>query len=270
MGDGMKFDFVVSKYAYKKAGEYTIKWKAVSSSGKQVSHSMKIVLKDEVTVTGTPICSVMQPTGGGNKDMNVMIDGFVPAKGSSDSSLQYDTYCGNSAVTFAYAGMEFDKPYIISGVEFTEGKHFRDGGWFASAPYVEILKDGKWVRAESVISKAYPGNSLEKQGEYFETYVFTFPAELECDGVRISGVPGGSACFISVGEIAPICEMKNDFEICSDGFEEIAKTLYLLGAKKAMLSGSGPTVFGIFESIEKAQKAKEKLEHPAFVCEIGI
>ena len=212
MGDGTKFDFVISKYAYKKAGEYTIKWKAVSSSGKQVSHSMKIVLKDEVTVTGTPVCSVTKPTGGGNKDMNVMTDGFVPVKGSSDSGLQYDTYCGGDAVTFAYAGMEFDKPYIISGVEFTEGKHFRDGGWFASAPYVEILKDGKWVRAESVISKAYPENSLEKQGESFETYVFTFDAEIECDGVRISGVPGGSAYFISVGEIAPICEMKNDFE----------------------------------------------------------
>jgi phosphoesterase RecJ-like protein len=51
---------------------------------------------------------------------------------------------------------------------------------------------------------------------------------------------------------------------------EIAKTLYSLGAKKVMLSGSGPTAFGVFEYESEAKEAMDKIERQAFVCEIGI
>jgi hypothetical protein len=144
--------------------------------------------------------------------MGVMFDGVVPSAGSSSSEFQYDTFLKNEKPESVYAGIIFDRSYDISGVDFTEGKHFNDGGWFASAPYVEVLVNGVWERVTTKISKAYPENNLKAQGTSYETYTFEFSSEIKCDGVRICGVPGGSACFISVGEIAPISKTKNDFE----------------------------------------------------------
>ena len=56
-------------------------------------------VENDVTVAGTPICSVMVPAGGGNHDIEVIRDGRIPAVGNQDSALQYDTYtAGNTAV----------------------------------------------------------------------------------------------------------------------------------------------------------------------------
>ena len=212
MGDGFTVDFPITQYAYKKAGTYTVRWTATNDEGKTVSHSREIVVKETVEIEGTPICSITAPTGGGNKDVRVIFDGVSPPAGTGSSSLQYDTYTKAAEAVSVYAGIEFARAYEISGVTFTEGMHFHDGGWFAEAPYIEILKGGKWERIETEISKAYPGNSYDAQGAHFESYTFTFSENVECEGVRIAGMPGGSAYFISIGEIAPICEMKNDFE----------------------------------------------------------
>jgi PKD repeat protein len=212
MGDGSVFDCGIARYAYDKAGTYTVKWTATSTDGKAVSHRITIVIKEEVEVRGTPICSITKPTGGGSKDMGVMFDGRVPAVGSGSSSDQYDTYTGAASAEKVYAGIEFEGTYTISGVKFTEGKHFHDGGWFNGAPYVEILKDGVWQRIDAEISKAYPENNIDAQGASYETYTFGFADDVECEGVRICGTPGGKAYFISVGEITPICEMVNDFQ----------------------------------------------------------
>ena len=178
MGDGFKVDFPIAKYAYKKSGTYTVKWNATADDGKTISHACTIIIKDEVEINGTPICSITSPTGGGNKDIRVIFDGEAPPVGTDSASLQYDTYTKATEAVSLYAGVEFAKTYEISGVDFTEGKHFRDGGWFAEAPYVEILKNGKWERIETEISKAYPGNSYEAQGAHFETYSFTFGKKL--------------------------------------------------------------------------------------------
>ena len=212
MGDGFTADFSIAQYAYKKAGGYTVKWRAEAQDGTVVSHSRIITIKEEVEVEGTPICSITAPTGGGSKDVRVIFDGDVPPVGTNSSSQQYDTYTGAKEAVSVYAGVQFAKVYEISGVAFTEGKHFHDGGWFAEAPYIEILVGGEWKRVDAEISKPYPGNDFTSQGAFFETYTFTFGKTVECEGVRIAGMPGGKAYFISVGEIAPICEMKNDFE----------------------------------------------------------
>lgn len=103
-------------------------------------------------------------------------------------------------------------------MEFIEGKHFKDGGWFDGTPYVEILLNGIWTRVDAEISKEYPKNYLSAQGESFETYTFTFDKLSDCDGVRIVGKPGGTAYFISVGEITPICENKQEFGGGNDVF----------------------------------------------------
>ena len=212
MGDGFTVDFPIAQYAYKKAGTYTVKWTATGTDGTKVSHSRNIVISEKVEIEGTPICSITAPTGGGSKDIRVIFDGVTPPVGTESSSLQYDTYTKATKAEKVYAGVEFAGAYTISGVKFTEGRHFHDGGWFAETPYIEILKGGKWEKAEAAISKAYPENTPEAQGAGFETYTFAFAEEVECEGVRIAGMPGGSAYFISIGEIAPICEMRNDFE----------------------------------------------------------
>ncbi len=63
-------------------------------------------------------------------------------------------------------------------------------------------------------------------------------------------------------------EIKNDFELCSDGFLEMKNKLEALGAEKAFLCGSGPTVCGIFSEKEKAQKAAFGLGVKTFLAKI--
>lgn len=48
--------------------------------------------------------------------------------------------------------------------------------------------------------------------------------------------------------------------------EKIKNELIKLGALGSMMSGSGPTVFGIFEDVEKAQYAFNKLKNSKYEC----
>jgi hypothetical protein len=47
-----------------------------------------------------------------------------------------------------------------------------------------------------VVTPAYPGNN----GVNFESFTMTF-SQIQGDAIRIHGAPGGSAAFISVGEL---------------------------------------------------------------------
>ena len=113
--------------------------------------------------------------------------------------------------------------------------------------------------------------------------VFVTCGEKQSTGAMFSLLDRTRSCEIAPKSSEALCmalksgnvekilsEMKNDFEICFEGFEEIAKILYSLGAKKVMLSGSGPTAFGVFEYENEAKEAMDKIEQQAFVCEIGI
>lgn len=48
--------------------------------------------------------------------------------------------------------------------------------------------------------------------------------------------------------------------------EHIKRRLVQLGALGSLMSGSGPTIFGIFEKKKEAQKAAEKMPDSCFVC----
>lgn len=203
MGDGFKAYGNLAYYNYANTGEYTIKYTVVGSGGTTITKERKIVIED--TIAGTPICSVTAPTGGGSKDLNTIFDGVVPYVTDTSSTIQYDTYDGGAAKDSVYVGIEFTKTYTLSRVDFTEGKHFGDGGWFAEAPVIEILVNGTWKVAETTISTAYPtGNTQKAHGNNFDVYVFTFKTPVACDGVRLVGKPGGTHYFISVGEITPV------------------------------------------------------------------
>jgi len=64
--------------------------------------------------------------------------------------------------------------------------------------------------------------------------------------------------------------IENDFELCYESFEEIADALYGLGCSKAFLCGSGPTVCGLFDSLEGAERACVMLRYKTFVAKLGI
>ena len=201
MPDGKVYNDMLSCYSFPEEGEYTVKYTVLSESGVKVEKERKFVV--EALISATPICTVTSPTGGGSKDMRVIFDGYTPYVSDTDSTLQYDTYDGGSPKDSVYVGLEFEKTTKISGLDFTEGKHFNNGGWFASQPTVEVLVGGEWKAVTSEISRVYPSaNTLAAHGNNFDIFTFTFEA-VECDGVRLVGKPGGSAYFISVGELTP-------------------------------------------------------------------
>ena len=134
---------------------------------------------------------------------------------------------------------KFKKTTKISGIDFTEGKHFKDGGWFASQPVIEVLVGGEWKKVNSKISRVYPeGNTQAVHGNNFDIYTFTFDA-VECDGVRLVGKPGGAAYFISVGELTPHVE-KSDGEVT---FDNAAAPLIVCGTTSP--TGGGNKNIGI-------------------------
>ncbi len=201
-GDGKTFDQKITSYTYSEYGSYMVKCKVVSDKGTTLNLYQRVKVAN--TPKGTPICSVTAPTGGGSKDINVIFDNYVPYL-TEGSDVQYDTYDGGAAKDNIWAGIQFDGKYTISGVEFTEGKHFKDGGWFNGTPDIEVLINGEWQKVETTISSPYPtGNEMSAYGNAFDIYIFTLATPTECEGVRISGVPGGTAYFISVAEITPI------------------------------------------------------------------
>ena len=203
MGDGFTAYGNLANYNYKKTGEYTIKYTVVGSGGTVVSKERKVIVEN--IISGNGICSVTNPKGGGSRNLSTIFDGYVPYITDTDSTLQYDTYDGGEEKDNVWFGIEFTSTYTINGVEFTEGKHFDDGGWFETEPIIEVLVNGNWQKVETTISTPYPtGNTKDAHGNDYDVYVFTFKTPVSCDGVRISGKPGGSAYFASVGEITPL------------------------------------------------------------------
>lgn len=202
MGDGTILTALPTEaYEYEKAGEYTITCKITGTGGSTVTIQKTVTVEDRVLIPGKAICSVTAPEGGGSKNVQTIYDFIIPTAGSSDAGTQYDTYRFTDRPESVYAGVEFDVAVELAGVAFTEGMHFWDGGWFAETPTIEVLIDGTWTAVETTAAPDYyTGNNNIS----FETYTFTLAEAVVCEGVRLIGKPGGSANFISVGEITPI------------------------------------------------------------------
>jgi len=165
------------------------------SSGLEVIPSQQASGAD-LTHTGTILAAVTAPTGGGNHNPEVIRDGDLQPVGSGDSSRQYDTYHGGAPSSEDWIGYGYAGPQIFGKVIFQEGKNFVDGGWFNTLR-IQVRRAGIWTDVpNTVAAPAYPPNDSIN----FETYTFTFPP-VAGDGIRIEGAPGGSAAFISVGEL---------------------------------------------------------------------
>lgn len=146
--------------------------------------------------SGTIVARIMNPIGGGNKNLEVIRDGDKPAVGTNDSSRQYDSYSGGAPANEDWIGYTYPSPLTFNKVVFQEGMNFSDGGWFNSGT-IQVRQNGNWVNVTNLnITPTYPPND----GVSYETYNMSFDA-ITGDGIRIDGVPGGSAYFISVGEM---------------------------------------------------------------------
>ena len=158
-----------------------------------------IALVDELLPPG--------PQGGGNPDKDVMRDGDRPPVGNEDSQRQYDTFHFGDQAGDDWLGYELtqapgEEARFVS-VLLQEGMHFVDGGWFLDLQ-VEARQDGSWVPAENLtIFPDYPfevPNQPFFDGLSFQTYNLFFDP-IAGDALRVRGTPGGSASFLSCGEL---------------------------------------------------------------------
>lgn len=156
----------------------------------------------DISNEGTIVARVFEldpprPEGGGNFDPEIIRDRDMPPVNWWDDARQFDTYHHGDQGSFDYIGYTFPQTRTFWRLLFQEGKHFNDGGWFSTFQ-VEVRRQGVWaVVPGAIVTPAYPGNN----GVNFESFAIELPAPTTGDGIRISGVPGGSSKFISVAEL---------------------------------------------------------------------
>ncbi|MGI5350612.1 DUF4185 domain-containing protein [Streptomyces sp. CA-250714] len=95
-------------------------------------------------------------------------------------------------------GYTWPRTYRLNRVAYTTGTMFGDGGWFSSAPRVQVRRDGDWTDVGGLrVTPSYPTSSAAGTNR---TYVFDFDTT-SGDGVRIIGGSGGSQTFTSIAEL---------------------------------------------------------------------
>ena len=154
---------------------------------------------------GNVITSVPAPTGGGNKDLNVVKNEKIYPVGTSGvGPAQYDSYVAGTGENYFWMGYDFDDILTFSKLVFQEGDHWADGGWFqnASSLKIQVRNGGEWTNVPLLNDPGYPASISNKAeaGESSEIFEFIF-APVEGDGIRIYGKAGGSGHFVSVSQI---------------------------------------------------------------------
>lgn len=199
-GDGTTGTAFTHQYA--KTGVYTVKFTATSSKGITFSDQMDVRVPNNQKIACTPICTVMKPTGKGNKDIGCICDGRYYSRGTFDTNVQYATIDSDKNRDSVFVGLTFEEA-TVTGLIFNEGVKYPTGGWFVSAPTVEVCVGGEWTAVPlAEDSEKYSEDPENSVG--CETFVFTLASPVTCTGIRLVGAPGGSAHFISIAEMAPI------------------------------------------------------------------
>jgi hypothetical protein len=95
-------------------------------------------------------------------------------------------------------GYTWPRTYHLDQVVYTTGTMFGDGGWFSSAPRIQVRHDGVWSDVTGLrTTPSYPTSSAAGTNT---TYVFDFDATTG-DGVRVIGGSGGTQTFTSIAEL---------------------------------------------------------------------
>lgn len=132
---------------------------------------------------GTPIVSVIQPTGSGSRDIDIIRDDICPAAGSGFEAA-YDTYTGQHQ-TEAWFGYEFDQRVVFSSLTYQFGRVGDFGGQFTQMRVQVRDTTGSWHFVEQVISEpAYDAASVSD----FGVYVVRFAASTGT-AIRVIGAP---------------------------------------------------------------------------------
>jgi hypothetical protein len=132
------------------------------------------------------------------KNIEVINDGIVNGKGATFLSISKDK---NKSLD--YYGYEWEHEQLIGSVLFYTGGLEHTGGWFNSLAVEYLNKEGKWVKAESVvISPLISGRNTQLDKAHFFRYFISI-SPVATKGVRIIGEAGGGGkcktadCFYS-------------------------------------------------------------------------
>jgi glucose/arabinose dehydrogenase len=147
------------------------------------------------------------PQGIGNKDIEVVRDAVEPPAASLDPNAQFDTFLSGAQGNDDWIGYELaaapSAMHRFVGLDFREGLHAEDGGWFKSLQ-VEVLRTGVWSAVQNLhIDPPYPfglANQPGFDGIGFQRYELRFDP-IWGEGVRLRGVPGGSEGYVSCAEL---------------------------------------------------------------------
>lgn len=220
---------------------YADKLAAEKAAAAEAANAAALKRAEEGFIEGisTPITTYsieeISAVSGGSKDLGTINDGYIPVEGDSYDK-QFDTV--NNVGKWEpyheeYIGYEFPGTYTVEYVEFHEGGNFFDGGFFSDGEiWLEALVNGEWTRIDSDVSPEYKyGETKEDMKPDYETYTLTPKTPVSCDGIRVSGCAGGSAYFISCGELivkasvsetAPAAETEAETEAAVE--ETVAET----------------------------------------------
>lgn len=166
----------------------------------------------DVTGAAQPAARVQElrpphATGSGQIDLEVVRDGVRPAPGSADPLAQWDSSHGGEQGEDDWLALVLDsepaEEQSFVALEFQEGLHASDGGWFETLD-VEVRHDGEWEPVHGLrIRPDYPFALAAQPGFDrlpFQTWSLRFdPAH--GDAIRLRGAPGGAGGYISCAEL---------------------------------------------------------------------
>ena len=166
-----------------------------------------------VESAGNPIVDQVTPKGSGNRFIAAIKDGVI-GSGEGDYGRQYDTYLKDAAVHDSFFGYDFEQEFDVTGIDFYEGIHFGNGGWFANGTlHVEAKIGEEWKKVTLTNTPNYPvGNEKKDFGASFEKYEFRFEP-VTCTGIRIIGEAGGAQNFTSCSELRVLARMDADEKV---------------------------------------------------------
>ncbi len=160
---------------------------------------------EDITGEGILIAHVYEldppgPSGMSNTNPEIVRDFDFPPTGSGNPQREFSTDHYGQQGDFDWFGYYFVQPRVISRMYFQEGIHFPSGGWWDELKVDIVVNGDTWQNVPVYsINPPYAGAAAPN----FSGYVIDIPPVLT-NGVRISGKPGGSDKFISLGELRVI------------------------------------------------------------------
>lgn len=95
-------------------------------------------------------------------------------------------------------GYTWPRTYRLDRVAYTTGTMFGDGGWFSSAPRIQVRRAGVWTDVTG--QRVTPSYFTSPSAGTNRTYVFDFDTTTG-DGMRVIGGSGGTQTFTSIAEL---------------------------------------------------------------------